>query len=463
MAPDVVDVERAVISAALRSSARSIDALFAELPEVDASDFIDRRHATYFVARCMLARRGELPTLDALVGAIGALMLPAAAPVPEHIAELLRVVPRLPAAQAAARLVAVSDERRRVPPELRRQVEVPEVLSPASDVVPARPTLALVRSNAPASLSERLAGATLRAWCDDPARLAPPEAFVARFLHRGRTTMLYAREKRGKSTLVASLVAQLSRTGLRVLWLALDEALGDVVRRLVHLGADVDRVVVPDVADAAGDLLAALQLTEGDAFDLVVVDALAGLLARAVERVSDSGQIERALRPFIAATHRSRAATLLIHHASKGNEYRDSTAIGAAVDIIAELRAPRSKGGDSTRRTLHVLGRLGPRDIPLTFDPVTAAYALDAPPEDARAAAPPAPPAPSAPPAPARPVPDRVLDAVRQHPGATARQVCRVARARHETVRAALDDLMRDGRVVNLGSEERPRYAEAPR
>jgi len=75
-------------------------------------------------------------------------------------------------------------------------------LADLADVDPSRttepPTAAAVTEPREARTLDTF---TLRTALTDPSLLAPPEPVVAPFLYAGRTTLLSAREKTGKTTL----------------------------------------------------------------------------------------------------------------------------------------------------------------------------------------------------------------------------------------------------------------------
>ncbi|HSW29671.1 MAG TPA: AAA family ATPase [Longimicrobiales bacterium] len=181
----------------------------------------------------------------------------------------------------------------------------------------------------------------------DPASLRPPEAVVRRLAWRGRTTLLAAREKEGKSTLSRRAAATASRGGrflgerclrVPVLVVALEEAVGDVARSLHDFGADPSRVFVVDrLVDPFNDLARAIETTSAG---LVVVDTLAAFAEGLVDDPSSSSAWTAVMSKFTRLTRDSGTALLLLHHARKSDgAYRDSSAIGAGVDVLIEMRA----------------------------------------------------------------------------------------------------------------------------
>lgn len=216
---------------------------------------------------------------------------------------------------------------------------------------------------------------TLAEYLEDPEALTPPVELVPHLVLQGRVTLFSAREKAGKSTLAGQAVAAVTRgesflggTCLqgRVLWYALDEPVGDLVRRLHANGADGTQVFIREEKPTA------LQVVEDVAESgaaLVVIDALSDLLRGMKE--NDAAEASVALAPYRDAARTSGAAMLLIHHATKGGrgEYRGSSALGAIVDVLASMRAKATHVDgepddfdaddqeDDPRRLLEVKGR----------------------------------------------------------------------------------------------------------
>lgn len=214
----------------------------------------------------------------------------------------------------------------------------------------------------------------LREWLADPTLLLPPQTLIPKLVLEGRITLLAAREKAGKSTLLAQAVASFSsgREFLgeacgpgKVLWYAIDEAVSDAVRRLHSNGSDLDSVFVHDecpTADGLRDHIAEY------APRLVVVDTLTELLTGRLSNDRDAMEMNGVLNPFTRVLRGTNTAAVFVHHSTKdGRDYRGSGQLGAKVDIIALLKIP-SAGIDheedpdvdaqlETRRTLAVRGR----------------------------------------------------------------------------------------------------------
>ena len=179
----------------------------------------------------------------------------------------------------------------------------------------------------------------------NPQATALPEAIEPRLAYRGRSTLLAAREKRGKSTLASAGASAVSRGRLflgepcfrgPVLWVGLEEHVADVARRFKRFDADPDEVYILDrLADPFGTLEA--EVTRVSPV-LIVLDTLAAF----VESIGPDPGSASAWTPIIGRLVRlardSDAALLILHHARKSDgRYRDSSAIGAGVDVVLEM------------------------------------------------------------------------------------------------------------------------------
>ncbi len=213
---------------------------------------------------------------------------------------------------------------------------------------------------------------TLEAILSDPDAMKEPEPVVPRLAWPGRVSLLAGREKLGKSTLAAAGAAAAS-SGRKflgepvkagpVLWVGLEEHLGDTARRFQTFGANPQRVHVLDrLAHPQRDLAAAVEQTGAV---LIVVDTLA---AFSESMAPDPGS-STAWTPIMAKLTRlardSGAAVLLLHHARKSDgKYRDSTAIGAGVDAVLELQP----GEEASIRKVEAKGRWMIEDCAVRLD-----------------------------------------------------------------------------------------------
>lgn len=216
----------------------------------------------------------------------------------------------------------------------------------------------------------------------EPELLLPPPPVVPRLAWEGRLTLLASPEKLGKSTLVGQAVAamvagdhhgflgEVPEQG-SVLWLALDEPLGDVVRRLYAFGARKGVYFL----DARPSVQETQDLVEELGVRLLVIDTLTEFAAGAVKDLNAAIQLQPLLKPLRGILQRTRAAGILIHHANRSTgHYRDSSQIGAGVDVIIEMRAPSPEGRPNVR-LCKCSGRVTVEDFALNF--MDGEYVLD--------------------------------------------------------------------------------------
>ena len=204
-----------------------------------------------------------------------------------------------------------------------------------------------------------------------PELLVPPRAVIPRFAYEGRLSLLTAREKSGKSTLIRQAVAALvtgrdflgePTTPGPVAWLCLDESLGDLTRGLYEEGAR-HGVLVSDARPSAEELEATI-VKEG--IVLLVVDTLTELLGGLVDSMNDASQLQPHLANLRGILHRTNCAGWLSHHTNKaGTGAAGSVQIGAGVDVIVTMRADSDV---ATRRACQARGRGVHWDLTLDWD-----------------------------------------------------------------------------------------------
>lgn len=208
-----------------------------------------------------------------------------------------------------------------------------------------------------------------------PELLEPPVAIIPRLAYPGRVTLLAAREKLGKSTLLAQAIAALT-SGVdfldgslapdNALWYGIDEGLPDVVQRFQRYGADASRLWIFTEPPSASEFAQHLDYTTAR---VAVIDTLAELWGGELDE-SDAVQVRNLLRPYVLAARARDVALVLSHHTRKaGDQYRGSVQIGAQVDLILTLRATIAGGNpheptsepalDDGRRILDGRGRAG--------------------------------------------------------------------------------------------------------
>jgi putative DNA primase/helicase len=218
-------------------------------------------------------------------------------------------------------------------------------------------------------------------WADDTI-MRPPPAVVPRLAWAGRSTLFAAAEKLGKSTLLGLAAAAVSR-GVpfldepanngrpgAVLLVGLEEYLGDAARRLQHFEADATRVHIVDRLPADPRERPQALRAHIDAVHpaLVVIDSLIAYSEGAITDSGNSAQAGPIVQALTRLAHETGIALVIVHHARKADgRYRDSSAIGGAVDLIVEMFAPE-EDTDPTLRQFRSRGRVPTTNYALRFD-----------------------------------------------------------------------------------------------
>ncbi|MFC1628426.1 AAA family ATPase [Gemmatimonadota bacterium] len=202
--------------------------------------------------------------------------------------------------------------------------------------------------------STRNAPVLLKDLFNNPDLFKPPVHVADRFAFEGRVTLLAAREKTGKSTIASFITACVSRgrpfigspikQGV-VLYISLEENRGELCRRLKDFDANPGTIYILDrIENPFGDLAWAAEEIRPA---LIVIDSLPALVCSKNPESGSAADWTPIMQEITQVARRSESAILLLHHASKSTgHYRDSTAIGAGVDLIIEMH---EKGNNSRR------------------------------------------------------------------------------------------------------------------
>jgi AAA domain len=194
---------------------------------------------------------------------------------------------------------------------------------------------------------------------------------------RGCLTLLAGREGLGKSMLSMAVAVAMATgqemagpfrcTAGRVLVIDAENGHGEIWRRVRGLGLDSEAVenlaigetLYPDVLSDLEELADVISKTNPD---LVILDSLRSLWG-GKENESDAAgpaldRIQRMARTYDVGV-------LLLHHASRGGDYRGSTAIGAATEITAVMS--RAEGDDDPTRFVIRFAKMRParRPVPM--------------------------------------------------------------------------------------------------
>jgi len=207
----------------------------------------------------------------------------------------------------------------------------------------------------------------------------PPPFVVPGLAWRGRLTLVSATEGLGKSTLFAEAAASVTQgraflgNGLlsprgRVLWVLVEEHTDDLLIRAAHFAGPgrrgFGRLRVFERPEEALPMLRAE--VERVRPVLVIVDTLHAFAGPLIEHASSSDDWQAVMDTFREiANSAAQPAVLMAAQASKATgDYRDSTAIGHAVDVVFTLTKPGKGSTDDITRELRIMKRRFP--VPLT-------------------------------------------------------------------------------------------------
>lgn len=274
----------------------------------------------------------------------------------------------------------------------------------------------------------------------DPRISEAPEAVVPRTVFRERVTLLAMREKRGKSTYASAGAAAVSRhasflgeetIGGRVLWVA-EEHPGDLANRLTGFDADPDALFVLDLNVIRDPLADLAREVERIGPVLVVVDTLASFVEQLGLDPGSSSAWTPIMGGLTRMTRDSGAGLLLLHHGRKSDgKYRDSTAIGAGVDLLLEM----SEDASASVRRISARGRWRVGDFAVQLD--SDGYKLI----DGE-----------------QPLAARVLAFVESYPGCSMTTAREGITGRNPDIDSALRALLAEGRIADEGDDATHAY-----
>jgi putative DNA primase/helicase len=276
--------------------------------------------------------------------------------------------------------------------------------------------------------------------------MRPPLPIIPRVVWRGRSTLLSAQYKSGKSTLTGYLAAQVSTGGTflgdpvasgRVVILALEEALGDIGRRLRHFGAQPDRVyVVSDLPREPSERREALaQLIDRLTPDVVIVDTLVAYGRGLIDNENDAAQMAPLLQELTDLAHKRAVGVVIVHHTGVSGRTRGSTSIPAGTDIVIEVTKPDEKN-DPTMRKAVCMGRMPVADFEFRYTGAEYTLANDM----------------------GRPLIQRVLDFVRANPSKSHSAIRTAIAGRAELVDEAVNALLQRRFIYDVGDPRQHAY-----
>lgn len=433
----VAEAERATLGAVLLAGDAAATTLDTLRAVIDPRHMAGERTRAVYSAMLALADRGDC---------IDPVTVAAEAGGEVTAADVSSLVDGLPRAANAARYATIVREAA----QRRKVAKLAGKLRDAAQA--GEDTAALVAEISDASAATAGASVVVRTLaeiCEDPAVLRPPAIVVPRLAWGGRVTLLAAREKCGKSTMLTAAAAAVSRGGQwlgeqttpeprDVLWVGLDENIGDLASRMHEYGADAERIrVVDDLAPAADPIGAVAAIAEELQPAMVVVDTLAMLVARAAPESGSAAAWTPVMAAIARIARRTGSAVVLAHHARKSDGgYRDSTAIGAGVDAILEMAA----GADDVVRKVKAQARWSVDNYSVRL--VGNAFELD----DGDGS-----------------LDTRILAYVATHPGCSQTQIEGGVQGRRGDIRAEVSRLLRDGAIENRSDGQAWQLHTAPR
>jgi hypothetical protein len=177
---------------------------------------------------------------------------------------------------------------------------------------------------------------------------------------------------------------------------------------------------------------------------LVIVDTLIAFGRGAITDLNAAAQVEPVVSTLSDLAHDEGPALIAAHHAKKeGDGYRDSSAIGGAVDVIAVMTTPEPNT-DPTLRHVRVTGRVPTRHFAFRHDGdhylLDQLSAVDA-----------------SVPRPHRTdlsLEDRVLAAVRSRPGTSIRDVLDIVGGRRSEALRAIHQMRASGALRDQGDSD---------
>ncbi len=309
---------------------------------------------------------------------------------------LFREATRLAAAglrggRLLAALRGINSEMCKPPLPEKEVVSIAERVGDRAEAEAPSPRFDLVAGTAPPSWDPTLIGDL------EPADAGEP--VWNRMIARGTRTLLSAREKTGKTTLLEMLLRETGNpAGGELLGLQVHPVRTLVVSeepaflwrdRRDDNGLPEDLLIISMPPDCPNTLVEwdlicghlAKQVEQHD-IGLVVIDTWAHFVP--VESENDNAQVSRAARS-LGRISDTGAAVLVVHHMSKAGGSRGGTALPASVETVIEMTRPTSRGisdgedaedGDDGVRIFDIKGRLdSPPRILATWD--GAAYVVE--------------------------------------------------------------------------------------
>ena len=216
----------------------------------------------------------------------------------------------------------------------------------------------------------------------DPPLISPMFAF------RGKNIVVFAREKQGKSTILAHDAIECGKKGHKVLWMSAEEDIAgirerfnDYVNNDFQDDSEVSRIPVQFTAFHPKDFQEIRNTIRLQNPDYVIIDSLLSIFPAVVKGSGITGGLDKThewlevVKKFNKLAVEYDCAMLMIHHANKGNgEYMGSAGIGQACDGILKFeRIPEDE--KTLGKPKHKKGKQPTKhDVMLNMPNVTAIH-----------------------------------------------------------------------------------------
>jgi len=245
------------------------------------------------------------------------------------------------------------------------------------------------------------------------------------------------------STIAGAAAAAVSRGGSflgtiadpgNVLIVSLEEHPQEFTQRLVRFGCDPARIAIVEQKSSGEELIKAIVDAAEEVQPKFIIWDTLGAFANAFSNKNiepgDSAAWTRVMMVILEIT-RLYGASLLLHHSRKSDgKYRDSTAIGANVDIILEMF-----GEDDEPRTIKGKGRFPIPEIRVKLEPdgftiIESAAEFE----------------------------KRVLAFVEEHPKCSMRDLREGVEGKNADLARVRDKLLKEGLIANVGPSSQHQY-----
>ncbi len=227
-------------------------------------------------------------------------------------------------------------------------------------------------------------------------------------------------------------MADASKRGLKALYLRLEESPYLVHNKLMRMGANADCIFVSmaqqfDIEDIEAGI-------KESGAQVVILDTLSAYLAlHGITDENAAGAVAPLMLGFQQLAHRANVGIILIFHSNAQGGIRGSTAFGANVDLILDMKPVG--GGNSNRRKFRAKGRIDVDDFTMWFDGLNYRYV------DNKASG-----------------IEKVFDTIATHPNSSNKTIRAIVGGKSTKVDEWIKDLLDKGRIFDVGGDRAHKY-----